>query len=216
MPGYNCLNTHRDGGDRWIVRGDLDIEGTLTLKDGHTLAVEDTYWDDLHVTLLASKTGGAKDPTFTKLTDDGAGSQGVNTYDFSNSTEKELFAVTQFPHHWKIGTALEPHVHYTVKAEATGVVKWGLEYTVAGYGENFGLSTIIYAEETVSALAALDHTLVSFPSIPLPTATLSSILMLRFFRPINVVDMVAADLSLLQFDFHHQIDGFGSRETFVK
>lgn len=50
-------------------------------------------WDDLRIPISATKLGGSKDPTFSQVLNDGAGSQGVFAYVFSASQEKELYFV---------------------------------------------------------------------------------------------------------------------------
>jgi len=66
--------------------------------------------------------GGSKFPTFTKITDDGSGSQGVFTYEFSASQEQEIYFVAQLPHGYKSGTDLYPHIHWYPTNTDTGSV----------------------------------------------------------------------------------------------
>lgn len=49
-----------------------------------------TAWDDLRVPVTATNVGAANDPNFSQVLTNGAGSQGVYTYLFDNSAEKEL------------------------------------------------------------------------------------------------------------------------------
>lgn len=74
--------------------------------------LNDTVWDDMRIPVLSTKIGTSKEPGFAQLLDDGAGSQGVFTYLFSDTIEEELYFMVQMPHSYKLGTAIHPHVHW--------------------------------------------------------------------------------------------------------
>lgn len=79
-------------------------------------------WDDLRVSVFSTKTGGSKEPAWTKVLDDGAGSQGVFTYFFDSGSEEELYFAVQFPHAWMLGTDIEAHLHW-MALSAYGLMK---------------------------------------------------------------------------------------------
>ena len=140
MPSDN-LRSKWDGGDLVIYSLDgselyrYEYDGTLQFSN------DAVCWEDLRVPAVSTRLGGTKDPDFALFKNDGEGSpsQGVFTYWFDNSTEEELYFAAQLPHAWN-GTDILAHVHWTpaVNGGAGQTVCWGLEYTWASIGGDFG------------------------------------------------------------------------------
>jgi hypothetical protein len=184
-----------------------------------------TVFDDLQSGGLAgAKTGGAKDPGLSVFKTNGAGSIGVFLYWFDPTVEEELFFLVQMRHAWKEGSTIEPHVHWTPKTNGAAgqKVSWGLEYTWANVGGDFGNTSIIYGNTTVqadSSLVAGRHYITPLPDIVATGKTLSSVLVCRIFRDApgtGGTDSYTDDAGLLFFDIHIEIDGLGSEEEFIK
>ena len=198
---------------RQIAGNSLAISGDLTL--GGKLTLTDTVWDDLRVPLGAFKAGALADPDWVKLTDNGAASQGLYAWHFDQNTEEELFFAAQMPHGWKLGTTIQPHVHWMPTSTNTGNVIWGLEYAVIELAGVLGNSDIVYATQAGSGTARQHHradmTAISMSGI----ATLSPVITCRIFRN-AAADSYTADAALLEFDFHYEIDTMGSDEPLVK
>ena len=173
-------------------------------------------WDDFRISATSTKLGGTKDPSFALIKDDGAGSQGVFSYLFDRTAEEELYFSAQLPHKYKEGTDIYPHVHWNPISEGSGqYVKWGLEYTWANYNEAIANTAIISA----SGLAndASYHTKTDLPVINGSGKTISSMLMCRIFRDsTSDDDNYGDDASLLEVDFHYEINSLGSEERTVK
>jgi len=184
---------------------------------------EATQWTDLRVSANSTKKGGSKEPTFTKILDNGASSQGVFAEAFSASTEEELYFEVQMPHSWKVGSDIEAHVHWlpNVAATVTDKVSWGLEYTWSNVGDTFGNTTIISGDTIAhgSTAVANSHCITELGDIDATGKTLSSMLMCRVFRDATGslgTDDYASLASLLEIDFHYQIDALGSKSEYVK
>jgi hypothetical protein len=80
-----------------------------------------TAWDDLRVPLLSSNAGGLNPPTVAMFRDNGAGSDGVFAYDFTQAADRDLLFECQMPHAWKVGTTIYPHVHWSNKADESAI-----------------------------------------------------------------------------------------------
>jgi len=203
-----------------VATGDylnIDEDGQIRLYG------EATQWTDLRVGATATKKGGSKEPTFTKILDNGAASQGVFAEAFSASTEEELYFEVQLPHGWKEGSTIEAHVHWLplVSEVVTSKVSWGLEYSWSNIGDAFGNTTIIYGDTVSLGSTAVvnSHCLTELGAIVATGKTLSSMLMCRVFRDATGTggtDDYASLASLLEIDFHYQMDALGSASEYVK
>lgn len=185
---------------------------------GYPYLFAPTMWDDIRVPLTATKGGGIRDPDFSQFRDDGSGSTGVFAYDFDAAAEEELFFSVLIPHSYKLETNLKPHIHWATKtATATGTVIWGLEYTLAILDDAFPVSTIITATYTFTGDMQYDHLVTELPDISGSgvLTDIASILTCRVFRDATS-DTYADDVSLLEIDFHFEMDSVGSADDFTK
>jgi hypothetical protein len=187
---------------------DVFVKGDFTLMD--------TYWDDLRVPITTTRLGGSKDPTFSKVFDDGAGSQGVFTYTFSQSQEQEAYFTVQLPHTYKEGTDLHPHIHWFPTNTNAGSVVWGLEYTIASISATIGNTTIINCVDPADGTAN-KHQICNFPTINGSGLGISDHIICRLFRDASAItDDYTTEAGVLEFDFHHEVNTLGSREEYVK
>lgn len=192
--------------------------------DSNGIQLLDTNWDDIRVPITTTKKGGAKEPEFKKLLDDGASSQGVNAEHFSAIAEEEVFFAVQIPHSWKFGTSLHAHVHWTptVNGSSGQKVSWGLEYSVQKIGDVFPDTVIAYGNVTVpdETLVALKHYLTEIVEIDMSNiSSVSPMLLCRFFRDATgagETDDYGSDAAVLEIDFHYEIDTLGSSEEYIK
>jgi hypothetical protein len=197
----------------------VEHDGTLVLKN------DAVVWEDLRVPVTSTKLGGTKDPGFAVFKDNGSGSQGVFINWFDKTTEEELYFAVQVPHCYKLGSDIEPHVHWTPAANggAGAVVSWGLEYTWAEIGSSFGNTSIIYSNTHYpgdGSLVAGKHYLTDFATISGDGInSVSSMLCCRVFRDAGgtgATDDYDDDAGLIEIDFHFQIDTLGSRQELAK
>lgn len=175
-------------------------------------------WEDLRVALELTRRGAANQPGFGQVLDDGSGSVGVYATLFDKATREDVFFSVQFPHAWKIGSTIEPHVHWMPTDTDTGTVRWGLEYTWVDINGTFSNTTIIYAEDAADGTAS-KHQYASFAGVtpPVGITGVSSMMLCRLFRDAaHANDTYDNDAAGLEFDIHYQKDAVGSRSMLSK
>ena len=183
--------------------------------------VDPDQWDDLRVPMNSVSTGSLRPPTSVKWRDNGAGSDGVWGRSFSATQENEVFFDAQLPHTYKEGSRIAPHCHFTTTATPTvgQTVRFGLEYTYSNVGGVFPATTIIYAEHTFeTGDAAYQQHIGGFdPDIEDDNLRVSAMISCRFFRDAtNAADTFTGTVIVLEFDFHHLVESFGSIYEFSK
>ena len=177
---------------------------------------EPPYWDDLRVPTSATNRGGANDPRFLPFLDDGSGSVGVFTWQFRTNQEEELFFECQIPHHWKEGTIIKPHIHWSPMDAGAGGVVWGLEYTIATPLAVFPNTTLITVTDPTDT-TAFKHQIAILPDIPMVNNKISTMLSCRIYRAGNdPADTYGTEAALLEIDFHYQLNTPGSLQEYIK
>lgn len=177
----------------------------------------ETRWDDLRVVL----DNGSDAAQLGYL----AGSSGPQIWYFrDNGTVEAMSFTVQLPHTWKEGTTIFPHLHWVPKASKTGDVEWNFEYTWANYDP---VTPQVFPAITTSTIVsagpftANSHKITALTSanagISGTGKKISSILICRVWRnSANASDTYNDYAGVLFVDFHIQVDGWGSREEFVK
>jgi hypothetical protein len=112
-----------------------------------------------------------------------------------------------------MGTKLYPHVHWSINSDATGAVRWGIEYSLAkGHQQApFGPTTTVYVEQAcigvpymhyvaeVSEANAIDGTLLEIEP--------DTMVICRIFRDgAHPNDTLDADVFGIMADLHYQAD----------
>ncbi len=134
----------------------------------------------------------------------------------------------QLPHTWVEGTTIYPHLHWTPRGNnVSGNVEWNLDYSWVNY--NATTVEVFPATTTNSVVASpVSGNFVQSGHYITPLSAgdvgidgtgkkISSILICRLWRNSSTSgDTYNDDAGVLFMDFHIQIDGFGSRSTFVK
>ena len=128
---------------------------------------------------------------------------------FDNTASEWVSFSAQLPHNYLQGSDIEAHLHWSATDGSAGGVRWVLDYTWANIGSPF--PAIASLAETSAAASANTHTYCDLEWITGTGKTVSSVLMCRLWRDVaHTDDDYAADAALLEFDFHYQVDGFGS------
>lgn len=187
------------------------------IKGKHRQLDNATVWDDIQggaFTAVTITGPGIQDPDWAKVTDDGAGSDGVYCYKFSPTITETLFMQAQISHSWKLGTNLRPHVHWFGDTADTGNVTWEMEYTVIPFGSTIGTTTVMTVTQAVDAVNK--HQVAAFAEIDMSGInSVSAIILFRLARRQDL-DTYTHDAGLLYVDFHYQRDDMGSAEEYVK
>lgn len=177
----------------------------------------ETRWDDLRV-VLDNGTDAAQLGYLT-------GSSGPQIWHFrDNGTVEAMSFTVQLPHSWKEGTTIFPHLHWVPKASKTGDVEWNFEYTWANYDP---VTPQVFPAITTSTVVstgpftANSHKITALTSanagISGTGKKISSVLICRIWRNSNNASDTYNDYAgVLFIDFHIQIDGWGSREEYIK
>lgn len=165
-------------------------------------------WFDMTTDLSSGRSVGANAPTWTTFRD------GLAAYAFSAGTMNELFVVFHVNHDAAIGEVFYPHIHWATNTTNTGVVRWGIEYSIAE-GHNtmdFPASSTIYLEDTIAADAQYQHRIIECSdaqAITMPDV--DSLIMMRVFRDAaHVNDTFAPQAFGLTVDIHYQRNKFGT------
>ena len=198
------VKINHNGTDGLVVRSDGSIE-----MEGNA-----TVWDDLMVFPNSVKIKGSTNiPTDVVFAS--------NLYLLGFNEGDQVYFTVQIPHSYKIGSTLEPHVHWTTISgnPSSGDVGWGLEYsasTIAGTfpsstSENTG-TTIVQPSSGTSA--AYQHTITSLGTIDGSGLGISSVLVCRLYRTTD--GSYGSPALLLGMDFHFEKDTEGSRSNFTK
>lgn len=174
-------------------------------------------WNDLRIPLTATRGGGVREPSFEVFRTDGVGSLGVFLYFFSHNQQQELFFSAQLDHSYDEGTDLEPHLHVTMKSVATGTAKWGLEYTFANVNDVFPTTSTNTGSITIVAGDQYRHKIVGLGTISGASLKISSMVNCRIYRDVSDPgDTLNDEMGLMEVDFHYQMCGNGSTQTFIK
>lgn len=188
-----------------------EVDGNFTDLAGRTQA----GWNDL-VSEVVVKSG-ANAPSLATFRD------GITAYAFSASAMNECFANFHIIHDYTATGGdvsypgmVYPHVHFGVNTTSTGVVRWGVEYTLARRYDStgtrtFGATSTLYIEYTIGSGMQYAH-------IVAEAATGSgianggiletdSLILTRFFRDAeHVNDTYPDDVYLLTVDIHYPCD----------
>jgi hypothetical protein len=184
-----------------------NLEPDLTLEPN---------WDDLRVPVTSTKLGGSKDPTFSKLVDNGSGSQGCFAYHFSPTQERELYFIAQMPHSWKIGSMIDVHVHWSPTTANAGNVRWGVEYSFTDANIALGNTTLV-AKTAAAGGVANKNIITDIADIDMSLVGLSALIMARVYREAaHAEDTYPDNAALLEIDFHFQQDTIGSDQELLK
>lgn len=181
--------------------------GVKISKGGNLLLIGTaTAYNDLPPNGVSIGTG-ASAPSFS------AYNGNLRAYEFVGAaTTKEMHMQWQFPHSWKAGSDIEPHVHLYVPNDGTGgVIKFGMEYTWVNIDGTEGATTTVTGTLTIAAGAGNLHKVLSFGAIVGTGKTESSVLSARLYRnPTDAADTFGSSVWLKSADIHHEVEKFGA------
>ena len=213
-----------------VVLNNATLRGTTTIETGDTLddavltgetviedlRLSDTVWDNLRFPAIGiNPPGDAFNPV--RNTTNGL-------LEFSASQTNVIAIQAQFPHDWKIGSSIAPHVHWRKKTAGAGNVVWRMEYEFRGIGEDFTDSLTVLNSATpavgVDDGTALRHLLSSFGSVAMTDYANSGVSIIGIILISRIgedqADTYDGIAQLLEFDIHYQRDSLGSRSQYNK
>lgn len=185
----------------------FDIDGKLRLNGSATV------WDDLQTSGLSSKKGGSNDPVFTNI----AGNIWIDV--FSGTATNEVFFTVQFPHKYKEGSDIEPHVHWfpiTSPATTKNVV-WKLEYQWQNHDGTFGATNTTITGTGATGTVGYKGIITSLGVVSGTGKGISSLMICRLYRPGgDALDTYADGAAFVSCDMHYEIDALGSDTEYAK
>jgi len=170
-------------------------------------------WDDILVPADTANKHDAAPPSYVKF---GSGSSDLYSYDFDKDNDESLLFTMQIPHTYKKGTNLRPHMHWTVKTTVnSGNVVWGLEYMIRSFDATYPADSTTIITAATAVPTVYKHVITSLPEISGTGLKESSVLVGRMFRDANhALDTFNADATLLEIDFHFQVEKMGTITEF--
>lgn len=142
---------------------------------------------------------------------------GPRTLAFGGAGTEVVICNVQMPHAWKVGTDLYPHIHVTQgSATATNDVVWRLDAWIAPINGAFS-ETADYSQTVTNTLdgVARKHEMISFPAIDMSGAANESSMLLVYLARLggNTGDTSSADIYMLEFDIHYQVEKMGEEQN---
>jgi len=174
------------------------------------IGFNDDVWNNVSVPMTGVQGQGLNKPTWSQITDDGAGSTGIYAWSFDPTAEEELFFTVQAPFSYKEGTNVHPHVHWMPTTTNVGNVVWAMELAPIRENGLMGNSTII--TNTVASGGVADKMLISdFDELDGSNFDFNTTIICRIFRDAtNAADTYTGEAILLLVDFNHLMDTIGS------
>lgn len=179
-----------------------EVDGNFAELDGRTAL----GWRD-NIVQLDVQPGNPEAPALNIFRD------GIHAYNFFAGELSEAFAAFHVDHDYALNTKLYPHVHWAVNTNATGTVRWGVEYTVAkGHGQMaFGPTTTVYVEQSANGIAYTHFVAEVSEANAIDGATFGiepdTLILCRFFRDgLHANDTLDADVFVFCVDLHYQAD----------
>lgn len=188
----------------------LQVLADGKMYPGTTNQTKAQYWDDLVASFNAGIVAGANVPTWSVMIN------GIYAYLFSATAMNEIWlSPIHIDHRYKPGTKIYPHIHWTTGGTNTGVVRWGVEYSVAkGHNQQaFPATTTIYLEQAASG-TAYKHMIVeaSDGQAFLANVEPDSLVLMRVFRDGGHANDTCTDQAFgLMCDVHYQVDHWATK-----
>jgi hypothetical protein len=149
--------------------------------------------------------GSQSDPQFTEFRDQ------LHLLAFPPGVMTEVFGNFHIDHDYALGTALYPHIHWATNDASTGVVRWGVEWTLAkGHQQMaFGPTTTVYIEQAATGTPYTHHIAEVSPANAIPGTNVEpdTMILVRVFRDgAHINDTFADQVFGIALDLHYQAD----------
>ena len=194
----------------------VGVTQELLLDASSVIAIETTStygWRDNIAPFVVKSTSGGSNPSWGTLW---SGFEGLV---FSSTIMNQVWVDFHIDHDYALGTTLYPHVHWMPTTTGTGVVRWGIEYSVAkghqqGASSIFPASTTVYVEQTISANSQWMHFIAEVSDanvIPATNVEPDSVVKVRIFRDAaHANDTYTGTVHAWQADLHYRSNRFAT------
>jgi hypothetical protein len=158
-------------------------------------------WGDVPADMTAVKVSTTNPPTWAQFRN------GIYTWSFSASTVNEVWVKYQIHHDYVPGSPVYPLLYWSVSTTNTGVVRWGIEYTIAkGHQQQaFPITSTIYLNVNVAGIAYRNYTTEVPEANAIPATNLEpdSLILMRVFRDAaHSADTLVSPAFLLHCSMH--------------
>lgn len=180
-----------------------DLPGGFGTDTDGTLYMRGEGWDDLRFPAVGiNPPGAASDPA--RNTSDGL-------LEFSASQTNVIVGVAQMPHSWKLGSRVEPHIHWLAADANAGNVYWRFEYKVASINGDFQADYTVANTLSAAPGSAVKHAIHGLADMDMTGYGISAMIQWKLSRiGGDATDTYAGVARLLEVDFHYISDSFGS------
>lgn len=182
----------------------IDGQDTVTTHNGNFI------WKDLSGEFTVRNLSGGNNPTWGTIFDN---LQGLV---FSASTMNQVWVDFHINHDIALGTKVYPHIHWIPLTNASGTVRWGIEYSVAkGHGQQvFHPSVTVYVNHSIPANSFKKHFVSEVSeadAIPPTNIEPDSFVKVRVFRDANnALDTYPGEVHAWFADLHYQAERIGT------
>lgn len=165
----------------------------------------DTYWIDYTTPLTTGKVGANAKPDFDYTN--------IGYLFPQNDPSEILYMVVQLPHGYKLGSDINPHVHYKRAGATTPTFK--IDYAWFNIGdEQPAYQTLTFNQHPITYTSGSKHAIAEATSMLAgDDKKISSLLLIKLYRDDNVV---TGDVLAWQFDVHIECDSYGSSQEYIK
>jgi len=184
----------------------LEEKNRLSEIDGQNSSLQsnsDYVWRDLKAEFVVKNTSGGNNPTF------GEWRPGMEGLLFSGSNMNQVWVDFHIDHDYAVGTRLYPHVHWLPLTNVAGVVRWGIQYSIAkGHGQGlFDTITTVYMNHEIGINNQYRHYVTETTdqfSILSDKVEPDSVIKMRVFRE-GAIDSHNGVIHAWQADLHYQV-----------
>lgn len=166
-------------------------------------------WRDLTSEIVLKGTG-ASDPSFSTY-----GATVLRQYNFSATTEQEVFMTFHVPHDYVPGTDIYFHAHWSNAAATpnTGSVVWGFDYSFAkGFNQAAfpGLTTITVTQACPAT--RYQHNIAETAAVTISGMEVDGLILVRAYRKAaDAADTCTDAVFLHTIDIHYQSNNMATK-----
>lgn len=200
------VKTNISGSGGYIISGSAkfgdDTNYTQISSDGTiTLSGSATVWDDMFFPLTTAKQGQTDKPPFSTT---------EIAYLFPpGDTTHIMYIIAQFPHDWKTGSNIYPHVHW--KQESSGSPIFKIDYKWYGLGNILPASFNTYIMDTkILPYTSGSMQQLNSGSAPISGSHISGVSSLMLIKLYRDDSTYTGNATTYQFDIHIEKNRLGS------
>jgi hypothetical protein len=234
------LKIHAAGSDNQDLSGLVTLATEQTITAKKTIATDKlvtpdiTSLDDFTIKTPANKTAVFSQVTYRDeypaMTIPASGSAAPDAvghtiggvartlYGFDGGATQEILSGSfEIPHDYKIGAAIEAHIHWRPSTSGTGTVKWYLDWEYSPPNAQPQSQTALSVINTLASDKQYFHILDTFGNLPQPSTPFAIGGKIGWnLRRTPADDTYGSDALLEQISLHVPCDTLGSRQIYVK